>query len=75
LGYPRARFFILARMIRFTHDPLAALEQRVARLEALLAERNAVTPVTHNTVTRNAGNAERQRRYRERLKNKNSPSV
>jgi uncharacterized coiled-coil protein SlyX len=48
---------------------LAQLEQQVAQLEALL--RN-VTPVTRNADRNVTRNAERQRRYRERLKNKNS---
>ena len=62
-------------MIRFSDNPLANLQERVARLEAevaLLKQRNVTHNVTRNVtsdVTRN-GNAERQRRYRERKKAK-----
>lgn len=56
-------------MIRFSSDPLASILERLAKVEAelaLLKERNVTHNVTSN-VTRN-GNAERQRRYRERKK-------
>ena len=58
-------------MIRYVEDPLLEIRKRLA---AILKQRNAVT---HNAVTRNVtpdvtrnGNAERQRRYRERKKAK-----
>lgn len=65
---------------------IAALKARVAELEALLrnavtkpvTESNAepVTPVTQQSEARTKLTpAEKQRRYRERQKNKNSPSV
>jgi hypothetical protein len=70
-------FRTAGEMIRYVEDPLLEIRKRLAALEsevAILKQRNAVT---HNAVTRNVtsdvtrnGNAERQRRYRERKKAK-----